>query len=50
MDSRFRRREIANDEVRLSFLDNDGDGPVVLALHGLAGAGDEFLATAALGD
>lgn len=47
MDSRFRRREIANGEVRLSFLDDDGDGPAVVALHGLAGAGDEFTATAA---
>jgi len=48
MDSGFRRREIASaDEVSLSYLDNDGDGPVVLALHGLAGAGDEFIATAA---
>jgi len=47
MDSRFRRREIANNEVRLSFLDNAGDGPVVVALHGLAGTGDEFTATAA---
>jgi pimeloyl-ACP methyl ester carboxylesterase len=45
--SKFRRREIANDEVRLSYLDNDGDGPVVVALHGLAGTGDEFIATAA---
>ena len=47
MDSRFRRREIAVDQVRLSWLDNDGGGPVVVALHGLAGAGDEFIATAA---
>jgi pimeloyl-ACP methyl ester carboxylesterase len=31
MDSRFRRREIANNEVRLSYLDNDGGGPVTLA-------------------
>jgi pimeloyl-ACP methyl ester carboxylesterase len=44
--SEFRRREIANDQVRLSYLDNDGDGPVVVALHGLAGTGDEFIATA----
>jgi pimeloyl-ACP methyl ester carboxylesterase len=43
----FRRREIANDGVRLSYLDSDGDGPVVVALHGLAGTGDEFIATAA---
>ena len=42
----FRRREIANNEVRLSYLDNDGDGPVVVALHGLAGTGGEFIATA----
>jgi pimeloyl-ACP methyl ester carboxylesterase len=47
MDSGFRRREIASNEVRLSYLENDGDGPVVVALHGLAGAGDEFIATAA---
>ncbi len=47
MDSGFKRREVANNEVRLSYLDNDGDGPVVVALHGLAGAGDEFVATAA---
>jgi pimeloyl-ACP methyl ester carboxylesterase len=47
MDSGFRRREVASDEVKLSYLDNDGDGPVVVALHGLAGAGDEFIATAA---
>jgi pimeloyl-ACP methyl ester carboxylesterase len=46
MDSGFRRREIANNEVRLSYLESDGDGPVVVALHGLAGAGDEFIATA----
>jgi pimeloyl-ACP methyl ester carboxylesterase len=44
--SGFRRREITNDEVRLSYLDNDGDGPVIVALHGLAGTGDEFIATA----
>ncbi len=43
----FRRRAVANDDVRLSYLDNDGDGPVVVALHGLAGTGDEFIATAA---
>lgn len=47
MGSGFRRREITGNGVRLSFLDNDADGPVVVALHGLAGAGDEFLATAA---
>ena len=47
MDSGFRRREIANDEVRLSYLDSGGNRPVVVALHGLAGAGDEFIATAA---
>jgi pimeloyl-ACP methyl ester carboxylesterase len=45
-ESQFRRREIANNEVRLSYLENHGDGPVVVALHGLAGAGDEFIATA----
>ena len=47
MASGFRRRETANNEVRLSYLDNEGDGPVVVVLHGLAGAGDEFVATAA---
>jgi len=41
----FRRREIASNGVRLSYLDNDGGGPVVVALHGLAGTGDEFIAT-----
>jgi len=46
MSDMFRRRDIANGDVRLSYLDNDCDGPVVVALHGLAGAGDEFLATA----
>jgi pimeloyl-ACP methyl ester carboxylesterase len=45
--TKFRRRQIANDDVRLSYLDNDGDGPVIVALHGLAGTGDEFVATAA---
>jgi pimeloyl-ACP methyl ester carboxylesterase len=44
--SGFRRREIAKDGVRLSYLDKDADGPVVVALHGLAGAGDEFIPTA----
>ena len=34
MDSGFRRRETANNEVRLGYLDNDGDGPIVVALHG----------------
>lgn len=47
MDSGFQRREMANHEVRLSYLDSGGDGPVVVALHGLAGTGDEFIATAA---
>ena len=47
MASAFRRREIVNNGVRLSYLDNDGAGPVVVALHGLAGAGDEFIPTAA---
>jgi pimeloyl-ACP methyl ester carboxylesterase len=47
----FQRREIASNGVRLSYLDNDGDGPAVVALHGLAGTGDEFIATAtAVGD
>ena len=39
---RFRRHEIANSEVGLSYLENDGDGPIVVVLHGLAGTGDEF--------
>jgi pimeloyl-ACP methyl ester carboxylesterase len=43
----FQRREIANNGVSLSYLDSYGDGPVVVALHGLAGTGDEFIATAA---
>jgi len=42
----FRRREIANNGVRLSYLESDGDGPAVMALHGLSGAGDELIATA----
>jgi pimeloyl-ACP methyl ester carboxylesterase len=46
MGSGFRRCEIAGNEVRISWLDNDGDGPVVVALPGLAGTGDEFIATA----
>jgi pimeloyl-ACP methyl ester carboxylesterase len=44
--SEFRRRDIAGNDVRLSYLDNDADGPVIVALHGLAGTGDEFIATA----
>jgi pimeloyl-ACP methyl ester carboxylesterase len=44
--SEFQRHEIAGNQVRLSYLDNHGDGPVVVALHGLAGTGDEFIATA----
>jgi pimeloyl-ACP methyl ester carboxylesterase len=46
MAQEFRRREISRDGVRLSYLDNDVAGPVVMLLHGLAGAGDEFTATA----
>ena len=42
----FTRREIGRDGVRLSYLDDDAPGPVVVLLHGLAGAGDEFTATA----
>lgn len=42
----FRRSEIVRGGVRLSYLDNGADGPVIVALHGLAGAGDEFIATA----
>jgi pimeloyl-ACP methyl ester carboxylesterase len=48
MTQEFRRREISRDGVRLSYLDNDAAGPVVVILHGLAGAGDEFTATADL--
>ena len=47
MTTGYQRREIANNGVKLSYLDNDGHGPVVVALHGLAGTGDEFIATAA---
>jgi pimeloyl-ACP methyl ester carboxylesterase len=46
MTQEFRRREISRNGVRLSYLDNDAAGPVVILLHGLAGAGDEFTATA----
>ena len=42
----FARRGLSRDGVRLSYLDNDADGPVVMLLHGLAGCGDEFIATA----
>jgi len=42
----FTRREIVRDGVRLSYLDNDAAGPVIVLLHGLAGEGDEFTATA----
>jgi pimeloyl-ACP methyl ester carboxylesterase len=43
---RFARREFSRDRVRLSYLENDADGPVVMLLHGLAGCGDEFVPTA----
>lgn len=42
----FARREFSRDGVRLSYLDNDADGPAVMLLHGLAGCGDEFIPTA----
>jgi pimeloyl-ACP methyl ester carboxylesterase len=42
----FARREFSRDGVRLSYLDNEADGPVVMLLHGLAGCGDEFVPTA----
>lgn len=42
----YARRELSGDGVRLSYLDNDAAGPVVMLLHGLAGCGDEFTATA----
>jgi pimeloyl-ACP methyl ester carboxylesterase len=45
--STFQRHEVVHGEVRLSYLDNDAAGPVIVALHGLAGSGDEFVATAA---
>lgn len=46
----FTRREIGRDGIRLSYLDNDAPGPVVVLLHGLAGGGDEFTAsTSAVG-
>ena len=37
---------IDRDDARLAYLDNDADGPAVVLLHGLAGTGDEFIATA----
>jgi len=46
MARRFSRRELESDGIGLSYLDNDADGPVIVVLHGLAGAGDEFVATA----
>lgn len=42
----FARKELNRDGARLSYLDNDADGPVVMLLHGLAGCGDEFIPTA----
>jgi pimeloyl-ACP methyl ester carboxylesterase len=42
----FARREFSRDGVRLSYLDNDADGPVVVLLHGPAGCGNEFIPTA----
>jgi hypothetical protein len=39
---KFQRNEVVHGEVRLSYLDNDAAGPVIVALHGLAGTGDEF--------
>lgn len=46
MTHEFRRREINREGTRLSYLDNDAAGPVIVLLHGLAGTGDEFTATA----
>jgi pimeloyl-ACP methyl ester carboxylesterase len=46
MPPSFHRQEIIRDGDRLSYLDNGAAGPVVMLLHGLAGAGDEFTATA----
>jgi pimeloyl-ACP methyl ester carboxylesterase len=43
---KFHRNEVVHGGVRLSYLDNDAAGPVIVALHGLAGTGDEFIATA----
>jgi pimeloyl-ACP methyl ester carboxylesterase len=37
---------VDRDDARIAYLDNDADGPAVVLLHGLAGAGDEFTATA----
>ena len=47
MTHEFRRREVNRAGIRLSYLDNDAAGPVIVLLHGLAGTGDEFTATAA---
>lgn len=50
MDSGFRRREIASNEVRLSCLDHDGDGSVCPAIDcpaSLTGPGDTRRMTAA---
>ena len=43
----MRRLWLARGEVELSYLDTDGEGPVVLLLHGLAGSAREFVPTAA---
>ena len=46
--NKWRRHEVevVHGQLRLSYLDNDASGPVIVALHGLAGTGDEFIATA----
>jgi hypothetical protein len=62
--SGFRRREVANNEVILSYLDNDGDGPVagagavqpgqvpqpVGAAPGVQGAGEVLVSLVAVAD
>lgn len=37
---------MVNGDARLSYLDNDGPGPAIVILHGIAGGGHEFVATA----
>jgi pimeloyl-ACP methyl ester carboxylesterase len=49
MDSGFRRREIANNEVRLSYLENDGDGPFASAAEAEAFLGQDALSRSWIG-
>jgi pimeloyl-ACP methyl ester carboxylesterase len=44
--NKLRRNEVVHGKVHLSYLDNHAAGPVIVALHGLAGTGDEYIATA----